>query len=130
MLRSMEVRSSPFSISDISLSEGDVAVKLLFVSLDPYMRGRMRVNADSYVASFQLNEPMTGGCVGEIIKSENADFPIGAVVTGSMSWETITIVKKAKGLLKINTSLGVPLSYCGYFFFHFSHLDYNALFLQ
>ncbi|KAJ3410363.1 hypothetical protein HDV05_003866 [Chytridiales sp. JEL 0842] len=107
----MEVRQVPFSIESVELKDGDVLIEPSYFSLDPYMRGRMRVGAASYVAGFALNAPMSGGAVGKVVKSNNADFPVGTVVVGHMTWESYVVVPKAAGLTKINESLGVPLSF-------------------
>lgn len=57
-------------------SDGEVLVKTLYLSVDPYMRGRMS-DAKSYVAPFQLNEALAGGAVGEIVESRSDLFKRG-----------------------------------------------------
>ena len=61
---------------DQPLEEGQIRVRNLWLSVDPYMRGRMN-DAKSYVPPFALGEPMTGGAVGEVIESRNPGFSLG-----------------------------------------------------
>src|SRR6266705_5580887 len=60
---------------------GQVLVRHAFLSLDPYMRGRMD-EAKSYAASQALGEVMGGGAVGEVVASNNSDFSVGDKVVG------------------------------------------------
>ena len=53
---------------------GEILVKNLYMSVDPYMRGRMR-DAKSYADSFKIGEAMTGGAVGKVIASQSPDLP-------------------------------------------------------
>ena len=61
--------------------EGEVQMRTRYLSLDPYMRGRMS-DAKSYAKPVEVGEPMVGGTVGEIVKSRNAKFAVGEIVTG------------------------------------------------
>lgn len=79
---------SNFSIESIELSpieEGEFLVKNEWMSVDPYMRGRMKAG-DSYVAPFQIGQPLEGGCVGRIVDSQNDRFPEGGYVLGNLGW--------------------------------------------
>lgn len=67
------------------LKEGEVLVKNLWLSVDPYMRGRMMERA-SYIEPFALNTALGGGAVGEIVESRNADFPVGRKVSSMNGW--------------------------------------------
>ncbi|KAJ3194331.1 hypothetical protein HK101_003000 [Irineochytrium annulatum] len=109
----MEVQKSTYDPSTVVLGEGSVEVKLLYISLDPYLRGRMRVSAKSYSAPFTLGEPMSSGVVGEVTRSATEDFPVGTVFMGMLPWVKHQVVQNASkaGLRKIDTSLGVPVSY-------------------
>jgi NADPH-dependent curcumin reductase CurA len=64
--------------------EGEFLVRNIWMSVGPYMRGRMRSpqEAKSYISSFKLNKPLDGTCVGQIIESKNKDFTIGEYVFG------------------------------------------------
>jgi NADPH-dependent curcumin reductase CurA len=64
-------------------NEGEFLVHNIWISVDPYMRGRMKSpQAKSYISSFQLNKPLDGACVGQIIESKNKDFTVGEYVLG------------------------------------------------
>ena len=67
------------------LQEQQVLVRNLFLSVDPYMRGRMN-EGKSYLPPFALNQPMEGGAVGEIVQSCVGEFKPGDVVTSSHGW--------------------------------------------
>lgn len=84
--------------------QGEVLVKLLYVSVDPYMRGRMS-DAKSYVAPFQLNEPMEGGVVAEVVESKSDALASGDIVTGMLPWQEFTTADP-NTLRKIDPSLG------------------------
>ena len=64
---------------------GEVQVRNIFMSVDPYMRGRMH-EGKSYVEPFQIGQPLDGGCVGRVVRSENGPFPVGTYVLGSKGW--------------------------------------------
>ncbi|ELK46371.1 NADP-dependent oxidoreductase [Halobacillus sp. ACCC02827] len=83
---------------------GEVLVKLLYASVDPYMRGRMN-DTKSYVAPFQLNEPLEGGVVAEVVKSESDALKEGDVITGMLPWKEY-VIAKADQVRKVDTSLG------------------------
>ncbi|CDQ18658.1 hypothetical protein SAMN05192559_101727 [Halobacillus karajensis] len=87
-----------------SPSQEEVLVKLLYVSVDPYMRGRMS-DAKSYIEPFQLNKPMEGGVVGEVVDSKSDALKQGDLVTGMLPWKEYTTAK-AESLRKIDPSLG------------------------
>ena len=69
-----------FELKEIELPtlvDGEVRVRNLWLSVDPYMRGRMN-DVKSYVPPFQVGEPMEGGAVGEVVESEADGFAPGA----------------------------------------------------
>lgn len=65
--------------------DGEVLVRNLFLSVDPYMRGRMN-DVKSYVPPFQIGKTMEGGAVGEVIESRDAGFTPGDIVTSMFGW--------------------------------------------
>jgi NADPH-dependent curcumin reductase CurA len=67
------------------LRDGQVLVRNLYMSVDPYMRGRMS-EAKSYVPPFQLGQPLEGGAVGEVVESYAEGFKPGDAVTSSYGW--------------------------------------------
>lgn len=91
------------------LGEGDVLVENQYLSLDPYMRGRMD-QRKSYVEGFKVGEVMQCGAVGRVLKSNNPKIAEGILVSGMMNWETHTVVKGGLGLIPV-PPLDVPPSY-------------------
>jgi NADPH-dependent curcumin reductase CurA len=89
------------------LGEGEIRVRNRFLSLDPYMRGRMN-DMKSYAMPQQLNETMGGATVGEVVESRDANFAAGDTVRGMLGWAEYG-VSTAQGLGKIDTR-HVPLS--------------------
>jgi NADPH-dependent curcumin reductase CurA len=87
---------------------GQLLIKILWLSLDPYMRGRMSA-VKSYAKSVEVGEVMVGGTVGEVIESTNLRFPVGSHVVGSLGWQQYA-VSDGEGLMKVDPKL-VPLSY-------------------
>lgn len=67
------------------LQDGQVLVRNLYMSVDPYMRGRMNEGM-SYVPAFELGEPLTGGAVGEVVESRADQYKPGDVVTSMYGW--------------------------------------------
>jgi NADPH-dependent curcumin reductase CurA len=67
------------------LQEGQVLVRNLYMSVDPYMRGRMN-DGQSYVPPFELGKPLDGGAVGEVIESRTQALQPGDIVTSSLGW--------------------------------------------
>jgi NADPH-dependent curcumin reductase CurA len=79
---------SDFELAEVTLpqvGERQVLVQNIYMSVDPYMRGRM-VDRKSYVPPFQLNQPLEGGCVGRVIESKNEQFQVGDFVLGMLGW--------------------------------------------
>ncbi|RQZ17799.1 NADP-dependent oxidoreductase [Burkholderia sp. Bp9031] len=89
------------------LADGELRVRNHFLSLDPYMRGRMN-DAKSYAAPQPLNEVMIGGTAGEVIESRHPDFAVGEQVVGQFGWQEYG-TSTGSGLRKVDTSR-VPLS--------------------
>ena len=69
------------------IQAGEFVVKNLWMSVDPYMRGRM-IDRKSYIAPFVLGEALEGGAIGEVIESNHSDFPVGAKVTSMLGWRS------------------------------------------
>jgi len=67
------------------LKDQEVLVRNLFMSVDPYMRGRMNARK-SYVPPFELGKPLDGGAVGDVIESRAPEFKPGDVVTSNFGW--------------------------------------------
>jgi NADPH-dependent curcumin reductase CurA len=90
---------------------GQVLVRNRYMSVDPYMRGRM-IEAKSYTPSFQIGEILTGGCVGEVVVSERDDIKVGDQVLGFEGWREY-FLSDGQGLTKIDTSMVPIQSYLG-----------------
>ncbi len=90
-----------------ALADGQILVAQRFLSLDPYMRPRM-TELRSYTPPFELDKPLTGGSVGEVVESKNPRYAKGDIVMGMLNWATHT-VHDGKGLRKIDAA-GLPLS--------------------
>jgi NADPH-dependent curcumin reductase CurA len=67
-------------------AEGQILVRNHYLSLDPYMRGRMN-DTKSYAAKQELDQVMIGGTVGEVVESKNAKFKTGDLVLGMYGWQ-------------------------------------------
>ncbi len=94
-----------------ALSDGQVLVRHHYLSLDPYMRGRMN-DSKSYAASQALGEVMIGGTVGEVVESRNPKFSPGDQVVGMGGWQEYSVVDAGvPGLLRKVDTAHVPLSY-------------------
>src|ERR1700738_262874 len=78
--------------------EGEVLVRTLYLSVDPYMRSRMN-EGKSYVPPFEINGVITGGVLGEVVESRSPAFQPGAIVTGYLGWQ-IYQVARAEALRK------------------------------
>jgi NADPH-dependent curcumin reductase len=91
----------------VPLGEGEIRVRNRFLSLDPYMRGRMN-DMKSYAMPQQLNETMGGATVGEVVESRDANFAAGDTVRGMLGWAEYGVTT-APGLGKVDTR-HVPLS--------------------
>ena len=93
-------------------SEREVLMRIVYLSLDPYMRGRMSA-AKSYAKPAAIGQPMVGGTVGEIVKSRHPKFAAGDIVLGYGGWQEFALSNGA-GLRKldpkaapVSTALGV-----------------------
>ena len=92
------------------LADGEVLVRHHFLSLDPYMRGRMN-DAKNYAQPQALNETMIGGTVGEVLESRNPGFVAGDKVVGMGGWQEYGLVPAAMtGMLRKVDDSRVPLS--------------------
>ncbi len=106
-----KVKKSDFQLREVPIPNpgpGEVLVRLLYLSIDPYMRGRMNAGK-SYAPPFELGCVLGGGAVGEVIASKHKNLFPGDIVTGDMGWRSYAVVK-AGALRKIDESLG-PISY-------------------
>lgn len=97
--------------SDFKLSEGEVLLETVYVSVDPYLRGRMS-DAKSYVPPFELNKPIQSGIVAKVIETKNRNFEAGDFVSGLLSWKTKQVVT-GEGLVKVDADKAPLSAYLG-----------------
>ncbi len=98
-----------FSTEEIPVAkDGEILLKTIYVSVDPYLRGRMN-DSKSYVPPFELNKPIQSSIIAEIIESNLSNFfRKGDFVIGNLDWKEYQI-SNGKGLKKVDES-EVPLS--------------------
>jgi NADPH-dependent curcumin reductase CurA len=108
------VEESNFRLVEVevpSVGEGEVLTRVLYLSLDPYMRGRMD-EAKSYAAPQRLGEVMVGGTVAEVVESRNPRFRVGDTVVGMAGWQRYQVTD-GSGLRKVDTSVVPASAYLG-----------------
>ena len=96
------------------LKDGQVLVRHHYLSLDPYMRGRMN-ESKSYAAAQPLDQVMIGGTVGEVVASKNAHFDVGDQVVGQGGWQEYAVAEATqRGVLqKVDTAHIALSAYLG-----------------
>jgi NADPH-dependent curcumin reductase CurA len=100
---------------DADIPQGAILVKTLCLSVDPYMRGRMRdAHIKSYSPAFDLGQPMNGHVVGQVIKSNNEKFKTGDFVYGTSAFAEYTLVPEAyAAYLEVRNEIktdGIPIT--------------------
>jgi NADPH-dependent curcumin reductase CurA len=103
-LQNFEIVEAPA----IVVKEGELLVKAKYISVDPYMRGRMS-DAKSYISPFEVGKPIEGGVVGEVIESHHDVFKVGDFVIGTLLWQEIQPIAAEK-ITRLNPG-DAPLSY-------------------
>ena len=108
-------QATDFALVEVDVPEpadGQLLIRNAFVSVDPYMRGRMN-DARSYLPPFQLGEPLTGGAVGQVVASRHDRFEEGSWVTHGLGWRELAL-SDGRGLAgfdpelaPVSTALGV-----------------------
>jgi NADPH-dependent curcumin reductase CurA len=93
------------------VADGQVLLKTLYVSVDPYLRGRM-TDAKSYIPPFELNKPLQSALVAEIVESRHDGFKVGDFVTGSLEWKEFQ-VSNGSGLNKVDGDAASLSAYLG-----------------
>ncbi|PKR78123.1 NADP-dependent oxidoreductase [Halalkalibacillus sediminis] len=102
-----------FVETDIRTPEkGEILIRTIYVSVDPYMRGRM-VDAPSYIPPYQIDDVLGGGAIGEVVESKSDRFEHGDIVLGSFGWQSYYTAKEDevrkidKDIAPISTHLGI-----------------------
>lgn len=108
-------KHSDFKITTVDLPEigdGEMLCRIIYQSLDPYMRGRMD-DSKSYAVPVQIGDVMGAGTVAEVVESKNARFKPGNIVNGMFGWQTHAISDGAgvrvvdPSLAPISTAVGI-----------------------
>ncbi len=107
-------RASDFELATVPIptpGAGEVLVRNLYMSVDPYMRGRM-LDQPSYVQPFQVGQPLDGGCVGQVVQSQGGKWQVGDYVLGRKGWREYYVSDGAE-LTKIDPNLAPVQTYLG-----------------
>lgn len=96
---------------ELTTSKGEILLETAYVSVDPYLRGRMS-DAKSYIPPFKLNEPVHSGVVAKVLESKNDKFQVGDYVSGMLNWSTQQ-VSNGNGLNKVDSSKAPLSAYLG-----------------
>jgi len=94
------------------LNDGEVFVRTLYISVDPYLRGRMR-EGKSYVPPFEVGQVIQSGVIGKVVESRAPEFKQGDLVTGMLGWRLYNLAKAPElrkidpRLAPVTTALGV-----------------------
>ena len=99
------------TVADAEPGDGEVLVRNVFVSVDPYMRGRM-TGIKTYVAPYEVGSPIGGGAVGRVVESRHDGFAAGDWVSSMLGWCEQGIVEGEK-LRKLDPSLAPPSTALG-----------------
>ncbi|RXG28640.1 NADP-dependent oxidoreductase [Leeuwenhoekiella palythoae] len=91
--------------------EGELLVKSKYVSVDPYLRGRMN-DTKSYVPPFEVGKPLTSGIIAEVIESKHPDYKAGDYVSKVMPWKTLQVIT-TEDLHKVDASKAPLSAYLG-----------------
>ncbi len=101
-----------FSTSEITeLQKGEVLLSTKYVSVDPYLRGRMR-DTPSYIKPFEIGKPIESGIIAEVLESNDSNLSKGDYVSGTLLWKE-TQVAKADGLMKVDPNKAPLSAYLG-----------------
>jgi NADPH:quinone reductase len=98
-------------VPDASPADGEASVRNVFISVDPYMRGRM-TGVRSYVEPFEVGDPIDGGAVGRVVESSYDGLAPGDWVASMLGWREQGVVPGAR-LRKLDESLAPPSTALG-----------------
>ncbi len=97
--------------TNLEIKDGEILLETKYVSVDPYLRGRMS-NAKSYVAPFEVGKPISSGIVAKVIASKHHKIEVGEYLLGMLDWKTKQ-VSNGEGLLKVDDQLAPLSAYLG-----------------
>lgn len=96
-----------------ALEAGQLLIKVMWLSLDPYMRGRMN-DVKSYAKPLQVGDVMTGESAGQVVASKSERFKVGDFVTAHMGWQTMIVVNDDEPrLMKVDLKNGTLSAHLG-----------------
>ena len=96
---------------EFSLKDGELLLETKYISVDPYLRGRMS-DAKSYVPPFEVGKPINSGIIAEVVDSKNEKFKKGDFVSDRLDWKT-TQVSNGEGLQKVDPDKASLSAYLG-----------------
>ena len=94
-----------------AVQTGEMLLKTSYVSVDPYLRGRMK-DAKSYAAPYELHKPMRSGVIAEVVESKHAGFSAGDHVSGMLEWKEYQ-TSTGEGLYKVDPNMAPLSAYLG-----------------
>src|SRR5271165_1935892 len=103
-----------FSFATVEVPDpkpGEVLVRNLFMSVDPYMRGRMN-ERKSYVPPFEIGKPLEGAAVGQVVTSQDEKLPVGSLVLSNSGWREAFVAPASK-LQVLDASVASPSAFLG-----------------
>lgn len=93
------------------LAQGEILLQTKYVSVDPYLRGRMN-DVKSYIPPFELGKPISSGAIAQVIASKNDAFKEGDFLSGIVPWKE-KLVSNGEGLLKVDEARAPLSTYLG-----------------
>jgi NADPH-dependent curcumin reductase CurA len=109
-----EPKPTDFKLAKVELpepGEGEVLVRNRWMSVDPYMRGRMN-DTQSYVPSFQIDQPLQGGAIGEVVACADGSLEVGQHVLHMHGWREYAVIPAAQAQL-VDADAAPPQAYLG-----------------
>jgi len=103
-----------FAVAEVEVrhpADGEILVRNLYMSVDPYMRGRMN-DVQSYTPPFQIGQPLDGGAVGEVVESNSPEFQVGDTVLHGLGWREYATVS-ADHAAKVDPDVAPISAYLG-----------------
>ena len=103
-------KASDFNLIEVQIptpKDGEVLVKTIYLSVDPYMRGRINA-AKSYAANVEIDEVMVGSVIAEVIETKHPNFEVGDIVNAGIGWQEYGVAA-GDGLRKIDSAIA-PIS--------------------
>lgn len=105
-------KPADFAMREVEIADprdGEIQVENLWMSVDPYMRGRM-YDRESYVPPFQIGETLQGGAVGRVSASSHPDYKPGDLVSSMLGWRTAWVSSPAAAMVQKLPAAGLPES--------------------